>query len=224
MLLFELGALWAGKSVLEIGCGTGRLAAHLARHGANVHAVDYSHTAIEIARRDHPGPHYLCGTLADVSPQRFDRIVLQGVLEHMDDPWERLSEYVRDRLAPGGLIVTSSPNLLNPRGYVWQTLKILLDVPMSLTDLHVITPWDMQEWADAAGLPLYYISCHQDWGSGQLMLEDYRRRLPKALADAGLPTERVGELLTWLERAATHFRRDHLSGATMAYRIGPATG
>lgn len=220
-LLLTLGSPWKGQRVLEIGCGEGRLSAAIAARYGVVTAIDYSAVAIEIARRQPEGVTWVAGTLADVSPQRFDRIVMQGVLEHMDDPWLRLTEYVADWLAPGGYIVTSSPSLLNPRGYIWQTLWLLLDVPMSLSDLHAICPWDMQTWADEAGLPLYMASCHTSWASGKLLLEDYRKRLPNALRDAGLWTDGVGEFLRWLEKACEYHTPNWWSGATMAYRIGP---
>ena len=34
-------------------------------------------------------------------------------------------------LKKDGILLTSSPSFLNPRGYVWMTLQLLFDVPMS---------------------------------------------------------------------------------------------
>jgi ubiquinone/menaquinone biosynthesis C-methylase UbiE len=42
---------WAGKKVLEIGCGIGTDTINFGRHGANVTAVDLSEKSLEIARR-----------------------------------------------------------------------------------------------------------------------------------------------------------------------------
>src|ERR1700724_251398 len=42
---------WAGKRVLEIGCGIGTDTINFARHGARVTAVDLSDRSLEIARQ-----------------------------------------------------------------------------------------------------------------------------------------------------------------------------
>jgi SAM-dependent methyltransferase len=174
-LLIHSMCVWTNCRVLEIGCGSGRLAAHLAAHGAaEVVGLDYSSAAIAQAEARHQADNlqFVTGNLGMI-PGTWDRIVLQGVLEHMDEPWERLEGYVANLLNPGGFIVTSSPHFGNPRGYVWQTLRLLLGVPMSLTDLHAICPWDMQAWCREQDLPLYFAACHRDWASGPLLLEDY---------------------------------------------------
>lgn len=44
-----------GGRALEVGCGTGELAAHLSVAGYQVDAVDLAETALERARTDHPG-------------------------------------------------------------------------------------------------------------------------------------------------------------------------
>lgn len=219
LLIHQMGGDWRGKTVLEIGCGEGRLAALIAASGANdVVAVDYCPTAISTAQRRHALPNlsYHCTIVRGVCA---DVIVMQGVLEHMDD-WElRLEEYLADRLYPGGAIITSSPNILNPRGYVWQTLRLLLNVPMSLTDLHAITPADMERFATEHDCTLTYRSCHHDWAAGAMLQIDYARRLPKALADAGLDACRVPELLAWLAETARFYEPTDWSGATVVYRL-----
>src|SRR5262249_45284994 len=45
---------WRGKSVLEIGCGNGRLTRRLARLGAHVQAIDPSQDLIKQARQQLP--------------------------------------------------------------------------------------------------------------------------------------------------------------------------
>lgn len=222
-LIAEICCPWTGQRVLEIGCGEGRLARHLSSLGADVTAIDYSPAAIKKAGElgESPRLRYMCCGLPDIT-DKFDRVVMQGVLEHFDD-WQGHLNACLERLRPGGFIVSSSPSFLNPRGYVWQTLHILLGVPMSLTDLHAINPWDIDAWASRHHLACYHASCHKSWGSGEAMLADYAKRLPNALRDACLPTDAVPEFLQWLERAAPYFNSDFYSGATMAYRIGPTT-
>jgi 2-polyprenyl-3-methyl-5-hydroxy-6-metoxy-1,4-benzoquinol methylase len=45
---------WRRKSVVEIGCGAGRLTLRLARLGATVHAIDPDPKAVREARRSLP--------------------------------------------------------------------------------------------------------------------------------------------------------------------------
>jgi 2-polyprenyl-3-methyl-5-hydroxy-6-metoxy-1,4-benzoquinol methylase len=45
---------WRGKTILEIGCGNGRLTRRLARLGVEIHAIDPQPESIEIARKDIP--------------------------------------------------------------------------------------------------------------------------------------------------------------------------
>lgn len=49
----------AGPRVLDIGCGTGRDAAHLHAAGRAVTGADLSGAMLRHASREHPGPEYL---------------------------------------------------------------------------------------------------------------------------------------------------------------------
>lgn len=51
------------RSVIDAGCGTGRLAAHLRNAGLNVTGVDLSPTMVRVARRLHPGIEFTAGEL-----------------------------------------------------------------------------------------------------------------------------------------------------------------
>lgn len=220
LLIHEMGGDWRGKSVLEIGCGEGRLAALIAMSGAKrVTAIDYAETAISIAKARYNLPN-LRYTSDGLDRQRhgWDAFIMQGVLEHQDD-WQAHLSLCLEYVTPGGCLITSSPNHLNPRGYIWQTLRLLFGVPMSLTDLHAITPVDMAQFAAEHGLGLTYRSCHHDWAAGAMLQTDYAHRLPKALADAGLDACRVPELLAWLAETARFYEPTDWSGATVVYRL-----
>ncbi len=53
-----------------------------------------------------------------------------------------------------GEIVLTCPYFLNLRSFVWMSLMLLLDVPMSLTDCHFISPFDIEDWLEGSGMRL----------------------------------------------------------------------
>jgi cyclopropane fatty-acyl-phospholipid synthase-like methyltransferase len=72
----------AGREILDIGCGTGRISRYLAGRGAQVVAFDFARDAVEIARRT-PGPEvtYLVQSVFDLDEdERYDAAVSWGTL------------------------------------------------------------------------------------------------------------------------------------------------
>src|SRR5215211_5106601 len=66
-------------SVLDAGCGTGRVGRELARRGLDVVGVDIDPAMLATARRAAPGVRWLLADLADVALGRsFDAVVLAG--------------------------------------------------------------------------------------------------------------------------------------------------
>jgi SAM-dependent methyltransferase len=68
-------------SVLDAGCGTGRVAIELARRGHDVVGVDLDPSMLEVARRKAPGLTWLEGDLADpglLPGRQFDAVVMAG--------------------------------------------------------------------------------------------------------------------------------------------------
>ncbi|MCC6222060.1 MAG: methyltransferase domain-containing protein [Thermoleophilia bacterium] len=109
-----LEAVWtegdlAGRRVLDVGCGTGRLATELARRGARVWGVDRSEEMLAEARR-RAGPTVgLKQGGAEALPFRdgwFERAVLRLVV-HLVDRGRALPE-VRRVLAPTGRAVVAT--------------------------------------------------------------------------------------------------------------------
>ncbi len=67
------------RSVLDAGCGTGRVAVELARRGLDVVGVDLDEAMLEKARTKQPDVPWVLGDLAEVDVGRtFDLIVLAG--------------------------------------------------------------------------------------------------------------------------------------------------
>ena len=220
-LILEMLPSWNDLKVLEIGCGEGRLAAMMSFAGADhIDAIDYSEEAIKIALENInlKNVKYHCADYRALS-DRYDVVVLQGVLEHLDDPFQELRNIIDTRVNVGGCVITSSPSFINPRGYVWMTLQLLFDVPMSLTDLHFLCPFDFEEFAEKYDLALEYRSTDFEWGSGERTLIDFDKRLRNALRDAKMDNSKVDRLLEWLKKAVPFHLHDERSGATVAYKL-----
>jgi len=211
---------WKGKKVLEIGCGKGDLARAIARQAATVKAIDYSQEAIKAARSKHrlDNLKFTCASWRTIKG-RFDIVVMQGVLEHTDSPFKTLKQ-IKEKLLLNrkSQIITSSPSFLNPRGYIWMTLQLLFSVPMSLTDMHFICPFDMRKFADKLGMRMVYRSSNQSWGNGKGLIIDFQKRLPNALRDAGIRAD-TGKLLAWLKKAVQYQVISDNSGANIIYRL-----
>ncbi|MEX0764806.1 MAG: class I SAM-dependent methyltransferase [Nitrosopumilaceae archaeon] len=193
---------WKDKKVLEVGCGTGFFSYLAAKKGADVTGIDYSSKGIEIAQKKYhlPNLRFEKMNVVDVKGT-YDVIVSIGVLEHMDDPLKTL-RLLKKHLRPDGRIIITSPNWTNPRGYVLMTLWYLFDAPVTLADLHYLTPIDFMEFAKKLNMNLKWSTFDRSWGHGQLLIKDFRRRLPNVLRDASLTCnkERIDRFLFWLRQ------------------------
>jgi SAM-dependent methyltransferase len=70
---------YAPRTVLDGGCGTGRVAIELARRGVDVVGVDVDPEMVEVARRKAPGLRWVVADLAGLAlDARFDLVVLAG--------------------------------------------------------------------------------------------------------------------------------------------------
>ncbi|WP_106129989.1 class I SAM-dependent methyltransferase [Pseudosporangium ferrugineum] len=97
-----------GARILDAGCGTGRVGAHLAAAGHDVTGVDLDPQLIAAAHEDHPGPRWLVGDLAELDlPERFDVIVSAGNVMTFVAPSTRVTilRRLRAHLADGGRLV-----------------------------------------------------------------------------------------------------------------------
>ena len=95
--------------ILDAGCGPGRVGARLAELGHDVVGVDLDPVLIAAAEKDHPGPLWLVGDLAELDlpaqgiRAEFDVAVLAGNVMTFLDPatrrpvLERLAAHLVDR-------------------------------------------------------------------------------------------------------------------------------
>jgi 2-polyprenyl-6-hydroxyphenyl methylase/3-demethylubiquinone-9 3-methyltransferase len=102
----------AGKTALDVGCGAGLLTEPLARLGASVTGIDASPEVIAVAREHAEAMalaiDYRAGDVQEFQCQ-FDLVTAMEVIEHVADPSTFLKALAR-RLAPGGLLILSTPN------------------------------------------------------------------------------------------------------------------
>lgn len=101
-----------GKSALDVGCGAGLLAEPLARMGAKVTAIDAAPELIEAAKAHASGAGLDIDYRAvpiEALDGRFDLVTAMEVVEHVASPAAFVADLAR-RLAPGGLLILSTPN------------------------------------------------------------------------------------------------------------------
>lgn len=103
----------AGRRALDVGCGAGLLCEPLARLGADMTGVDAAQENIAVATAHAAGGglaiDYRCGDLATLGLGRFDLVTSMEVIEHVADK-QAFVDALAGVLAPGGLMVLSTPN------------------------------------------------------------------------------------------------------------------
>ena len=101
-----------GKSALDVGCGAGLLAEPLARLGAKVTGIDATPEVIAVARHHAAAMglevDYRVGDVQQLEGQ-FDLVTCLEVIEHVADP-VAFVKALAQQLAPGGLLILSTPN------------------------------------------------------------------------------------------------------------------
>jgi SAM-dependent methyltransferase len=87
---------FAPKTVLDAGCGTGRVAIELARHGVEVVGADVDASMLAHAAELAPGITWICSDLAELDLHRtFDVVVMAGNVPLFTEPG------TQDRLVAG---------------------------------------------------------------------------------------------------------------------------
>jgi SAM-dependent methyltransferase len=117
------------SSILDVGCGDGRLLG-LEATGARKVGADLSERSIQFARAFHPGLDFRVADAAGLD-ETFDVVLAMEVLEHVPD--DRVAGFLRAleaRTRPGGHVVVSVPTVvlpLNPKHYRHYDLSLLKD-------------------------------------------------------------------------------------------------
>ena len=214
---------WRNKTVLDIGCGAGLLCHEIAKCGAKkVVGIDFSKQAVVKAKKLHKHPvlEYFNEDVKD-HKGKYDIVVSLGTLEHMDNPFNALKLF-KKFLKPKGKILVTCPNWTNHRGYILLTLAKLFDAPITLADLHYLTPIEFDGWANKLDMRLDWRTFDYDWAHGERLIKDLKKRLPNVLHDAGLPKKgkNIKDFLKWIHEHILPLDHDtKFNGATGIYML-----
>jgi 2-polyprenyl-6-hydroxyphenyl methylase / 3-demethylubiquinone-9 3-methyltransferase len=148
-----------GKRALDVGCGAGLLCEPLARLGAAVTGIDASAENIEAARAHAAGSgleiDYRTGDIAHLDLGRFDLVTALEVIEHVADK-PAFCVALAKSLAPGGLMVLSTPNRTpQSRLLLVEAAERLGAIPQGTHHwADFVTPDELRELLAEAGLAM----------------------------------------------------------------------
>lgn len=103
-------ARWSGRDVLEAGCGIGTDAARFAQAAARYTGVDFSASALSLARRrfslEGLSGRFTAGSVMSLpfADESFDLVFSHGVIHHVLDTEAAIDEFHRV-LRPGGTLL-----------------------------------------------------------------------------------------------------------------------
>lgn len=159
----------AGKTALDVGCGAGLMCEPLARLGAAVTGVDAAPENVAAAKAHASAQglpiDYRCADIAALKGQ-FDLVTSMEVIEHVTDP-AAFVKALAARLAPGGLMILSTPNR-TPKSKLAmiQLGEGLGQIPKGTHDWDkFLTPDELEALAKDAGLRVVARS-GLTWGVG----------------------------------------------------------
>lgn len=126
--------------ILDVGCGAGMTADLLRQRNAEVIVIGVEPDSSLAAHANAHVQRVIAGRIDDPQTMTevrklapFDAIILADVLEHMLDPWNVLEE-MRGLLGPGGVILTSIPNVRHISTFI--ALGVLGEWPMRSRGIH----------------------------------------------------------------------------------------
>jgi 2-polyprenyl-6-hydroxyphenyl methylase / 3-demethylubiquinone-9 3-methyltransferase len=149
----------SGKRALDVGCGAGLLAEPLARLGAEMTGVDAAEENIEAARAHCTGSgltiDYRAGELSAQGLGQFDLVTALEVIEHVADK-PAFARQLAACLAPGGLMILSTPNRTPKSRFLMISLaETLGTIPKGTHDWDdFITPGEMADLLCNVGLAM----------------------------------------------------------------------
>jgi SAM-dependent methyltransferase len=123
---------YAGRQVLEVGCGAGVDLARFARGGAVVTGIDVAQSAIDLARANFAQQglagefHVADGERQPFPDNTFDLVYAHGVVQYTADP-QRLVDECRRVLKPGGEAIFQVYNRISWLNALSKVMKVGLE-------------------------------------------------------------------------------------------------
>jgi SAM-dependent methyltransferase len=154
------------RSVLDAGCGTGRVAIELARRGFDVVGVDADPGMLSAARAKAPDLEWVLADLSDFDlsdggeRRRFDAAVMAGNVMIFVVPGTEgaVVEHVAGHVRPGGLVVAGF-QLIPGRLSLYHYDALATAAGLTLAER--FATWDRKPWAPGGD---YAVSVHQVTG------------------------------------------------------------
>jgi 2-polyprenyl-3-methyl-5-hydroxy-6-metoxy-1,4-benzoquinol methylase len=183
--------------VLDLGCGTGRLALGMAAAGHEVTGVDPARASLQAARAK-PGAHRVCwveGTSAVVRQRSFDVAVMTSHVAQFfvdDDEWARTLTDLKRSLVPGGRLVFDTRDPADRRWEQWNPVD-------SHRRIHLPDGREVEAWTEVTAVEAGAVSStiHYAFPDGQELLSSTTLRfrsegeLRSSLQAAGFGVERM---------------------------------
>jgi SAM-dependent methyltransferase len=138
---------WAGRTVVDVGCGAGVEVVRFARGGARVVGLDASDQAIRLTRQNLAYQHLRAvlavanGEAMPVPSGTVDLVYAHGVIQYASDDRAVVAECQRV-LKPGGTAIFQVYNRVS-----WlQALSVLMKVPLEHEDAPVLRRYSAGEF------------------------------------------------------------------------------
>ncbi|MDT0347630.1 class I SAM-dependent DNA methyltransferase [Streptomyces litchfieldiae] len=148
-LFADLVRTAGGGPVADVGCGPGRITAHLSQLGVDTFGIDLSPAMIEVARREHPDLRFEVGSMTDLdlADASIAGLVAWYSLIHIpDDEIGPVLAHFRRVLRPGGPLLlgfhVGDESRLITQGYGGHPMKV---------HVHRRRPGRVAAWLDEAG-------------------------------------------------------------------------
>jgi len=145
-----------GERVLDIAAGTGTSSAAIAKHGADVIALDFSAGMVEVGRKRQPHLEFIVGDAEKLpfDDDEFDAVTISFGLRNVNQPKVALAEMFRV-LKPGGRLVIcefSTPPLAilraSYRAYLRFGLPLIAKVTSSNSPAYSYLGESIEKWPE----------------------------------------------------------------------------